>query len=85
MSAGGTPAQRLDLVLQMPQKSVGDRSNGAEILSHTFKIFPIDSLWCSEGLHDYYRSQFWAPGTLPSSKSITWPRSHKRLASSANG
>ena len=52
---------RLDLVLQMPPKG-GDRSEGAEILSHDFKVLPIDSLWCSDALHDLYKSQFWATG-----------------------
>lgn len=54
---------RLDLVVQMPPK-VGDRSEGAEILSHDFRVFPIDSVWCSDALHQLYREQFWTPGTF---------------------
>ncbi|MFO0597616.1 MAG: bifunctional UDP-sugar hydrolase/5'-nucleotidase [Myxococcaceae bacterium] len=53
---------RIDAVLQMPDAKNG--LEGAEISTFDFKVFPIDSLWCSEGLHDYYRSQFWAPGTF---------------------
>lgn len=52
---------RLDTVVQLP--AAGDsRLDGAEVISHDFKVFPIDAVWCSEGLHDYYKSQFWNPG-----------------------
>ena len=53
---------RIDAVLQMPKKSDLSTFEGAEILSYAFKVFPIDSLWCSEELHDYYSSQFWNAG-----------------------
>lgn len=53
---------RIDAVLQMPIKGDPSVYEGAEILSYDFKVFPIDSLWCSEELHDYYRSQFWNAG-----------------------
>lgn len=52
---------RIDAVVQMPEKG-GNQYEGGEITSFDFRVFPIDSLWCSEGLHDYYRSQFWGPG-----------------------
>ncbi len=51
---------RIDAVIQMPPQN-GD-GEGGEIVSFEHRVFPIDSLWCSEGLHDYYRSQFWGPG-----------------------
>lgn len=52
---------RLDLVIQMPEAGA-DQREGGEILSHDFKVFPIDSLWCSDALHQLYREQFWAAG-----------------------
>jgi 5'-nucleotidase / UDP-sugar diphosphatase len=52
---------RIDTVVAIPKKDSGD-INGGEITSFDFKVFPIDSLWCSDGLHDYYKSQFWNPG-----------------------
>jgi 2',3'-cyclic-nucleotide 2'-phosphodiesterase (5'-nucleotidase family) len=52
---------RLDFVLQMP-KDASEAAEGAEIISHDFRVFPIDGLWCSEALHQYYTSQFWGPG-----------------------
>ena len=55
---------RIDAVIQMPEKNV-DRYEGGEIVSFEHKIFAIDSLWCSEGLHDYFRSKFWNPGQFP--------------------
>lgn len=65
---------RLDLVLQMPQAGVNEYE-GAEIISHDFRVFPVDSLWCSDALHDYYRSQFWDPGQF-----ITDPKVRAGLA-----
>lgn len=52
---------RIDAVIQMPNEGEG-RAEGGEMISFEHRIFPIDSLWCDEGLHDYYRSQFWNPG-----------------------
>lgn len=52
---------RLDFVIQMPSK-LGDKTEGGEILSHDFKVFPIDSVWCDDGLHQLYRDQFWNEG-----------------------
>lgn len=52
---------RIDAVVQMPPKGTG-AFEGGEILSYDFKVFPVDSLWCSDALHEYYRAQFWNPG-----------------------
>jgi 2',3'-cyclic-nucleotide 2'-phosphodiesterase (5'-nucleotidase family) len=52
---------RIDAVVKMPEPGVVDIERG-EIQSFDFKVFPIDSLWCSEGLHDLYKTQFWSPG-----------------------
>ncbi len=54
---------RLDTVVQVPD--VGEsKAEGAEVISHDFKVFPIDSLWCSDAMHDYYKSQFWDVGAF---------------------
>jgi 2',3'-cyclic-nucleotide 2'-phosphodiesterase (5'-nucleotidase family) len=55
---------RLDTVIQMP-KAGESKAEGGEVISHDFKVLPIDALWCSPGLHDYYKSQFWNPGDFP--------------------
>ena len=51
---------RLDVVLKMPP--VGGAPEGAEIISHDYKVFPVDALWCSPSMHAYYNSKFWSPG-----------------------
>jgi 2',3'-cyclic-nucleotide 2'-phosphodiesterase (5'-nucleotidase family) len=66
LSHGGSFAKyviRLDAMVQMPKSP--NTAEGAEIVSHDFKVFPIDSLWCSDALHAYYKSQFWNPGDFP--------------------
>lgn len=50
---------RLDLVVDVGQKT---DLNRAEILSHEFRVFPIDALWCNEELREYYKSKFWGVG-----------------------
>lgn len=67
LSHGGAFAKymnRLDFVVQMPPGDGNGAFEGAEIISHDFKVFPVDSLWCSDALHDYYRSKFWAAGAF---------------------
>jgi len=51
---------RLDVVVQMPPKEGAPEM--AEVISHDYKVFPIDGLWCSEALHRYYTERFWGPG-----------------------
>ncbi len=52
---------RIDAVIQMPPEGEG-RVEGGEIVSFEHQIFPIDSLWCNDGLRALYRSQFWGAG-----------------------
>jgi 5'-nucleotidase / UDP-sugar diphosphatase len=47
----------------------------AEVLTHQYRVFPVDSLWCSEALHEYYKSKFWSAGEF-----ITDPAVVKGLA-----
>jgi 2',3'-cyclic-nucleotide 2'-phosphodiesterase (5'-nucleotidase family) len=51
---------RLDVVVKMPPAEGADQ--GAEVVSHEYRVFPVDSLWCSEPMHEYYKSKFWGPG-----------------------
>jgi 2',3'-cyclic-nucleotide 2'-phosphodiesterase (5'-nucleotidase family) len=51
---------RLDLVVQMPPE--GGAAEGAEVLSHEYRVFADDALWCNDAMHNYYKAQFWAPG-----------------------
>lgn len=64
LSHGGAFAKyvnRIDAVVSVPTKEART-IDAAEISSFDFKVFPVDSLWCSEPLHDYYKAQFWNPG-----------------------
>ncbi len=60
---------RIDAVIQMPAEGESTYEGG-EITSFDFRVFPIDSLWCNEGLHDYYRSKFWGPGDFMSDPKV---------------
>ncbi|MBK7860505.1 MAG: bifunctional metallophosphatase/5'-nucleotidase [Archangiaceae bacterium] len=53
---------RLDVVVQMPPKE--GATEMAEVVSHDYRVFPVDSLWCNEALHRYYTEKFWAPGAF---------------------
>jgi 2',3'-cyclic-nucleotide 2'-phosphodiesterase (5'-nucleotidase family) len=64
LSHGGSFSKyliRMDTVVQMPAKGA-DTSEGAEILTHDFKVYPLDALWCSDAMHAYYSSKFWNTG-----------------------
>lgn len=63
LSHGGAFAKyvnRIDAVVDVPTKEART-IDAAEISTFDFKVFPVDSLWCSEPLHDYYKSRFWNP------------------------
>jgi 5'-nucleotidase/UDP-sugar diphosphatase len=51
---------RLDVVVRMP--AVRGLAEGAEVLSHDYRVFPVDALWCDDGMRQLYRSKFWGPG-----------------------
>ncbi|MBX5481774.1 MAG: bifunctional metallophosphatase/5'-nucleotidase [Myxococcaceae bacterium] len=51
---------RLDLVIRMP--TTRGQAEGAEVLSHTYRVFPVDSVWCDDAIHQYYRDNFFNPG-----------------------
>lgn len=51
---------RLDVVVKMPDEGTGPE--GGEVVSHDYRVMPIDALWCSDAMHAYYQSRFWARG-----------------------
>ncbi len=50
---------RLDLVVKVPEEPSLD---GAEVVSHDYRVFPLDSLWCDDAMRAYYTQNFWNPG-----------------------
>lgn len=64
LSHGGAFAKtlnRLDVVVKMPADPTA-ASEGGEIISHDFRVFPVDSLWCSDAMHQLYKDKFWDVG-----------------------
>ena len=51
---------RLDVVVQMPDAA--GTLEGAEIISHDYRAFPLDALWCDDAMRKYYHDNFWDPG-----------------------
>ena len=65
LSHGGAFAKylsRMDIVLKMPTQA--GTADGAEIISHDYRVFPVDSLWCSEEMHAFYKEKFWGTGAF---------------------
>lgn len=60
---------RLDVVVQMPKKDEVQPEMG-EVVSHDYKVFPIDGLWCSDALHSYYKEKFWPAGAFASDPQV---------------
>ncbi len=59
---------RLDVVVKMPDE---DRQlDGAEVLSHDYRVFPLDALWCDDGMRDFYKGKFWSPGEFASNPNV---------------
>lgn len=50
---------RLDVVVKVPTEANLD---GAELVSHDYQAFPLDSLWCDDAMRAYYKQNFWDPG-----------------------
>lgn len=53
---------RFDAVIKMPPEE--GHPEGAEVLTHDFRVFPLDSLWCDDAIRAYYRQPniFWEEG-----------------------
>ena len=50
---------RLDVVVKVPEEPTVD---GAELISHDYRAFPLDALWCDDAMRAYYTQNFWDPG-----------------------
>ena len=50
---------RLDMVVKVPEQPAMD---GAELISHDYRAFPLDALWCDDAMRAYYAQNFWDPG-----------------------
>ena len=56
-----TPVETDDLARQLPHSTVvnvpqdrdgPDGINGAEIVSHDYRLFPLDALWCDDAMRE---------------------------------
>ncbi|MDY7225212.1 bifunctional metallophosphatase/5'-nucleotidase [Hyalangium rubrum] len=56
---------RLDVVVKVP-KAEEATVDGAELVSHDYRAFPLDALWCDDAMRAFYHddSVFWEPGTF---------------------
>ncbi|WP_228530509.1 MULTISPECIES: bifunctional UDP-sugar hydrolase/5'-nucleotidase [Myxococcaceae] len=58
---------RLDLMVHVPsaeEVAANGNLNGAEVVSHDYRVLPVDGLWCDDAMRKYYQdvARFWAPG-----------------------
>ena len=70
---------RLDLVVQDAGRGA-QRLDGAEVVSHDYRVFPLDACGATTPCALYYKSNFWNPGEF-----INTPRrarGHRARASS---
>ena len=52
---------RLDLVVKVP--TAQERGpDGAEVVSQTYRAFPLDGLWCDDAMRAYYKDNYWTTG-----------------------
>lgn len=59
---------RLDLVLKMPTEK--GTAEGAEVVSHDYRVFPLDGLWCDDAKRAFYNERFWKPGEFMARQDI---------------
>jgi 5'-nucleotidase/UDP-sugar diphosphatase len=52
---------RLEVVVKMPEADAAT-VDGAELVSHDYRAFPLDALWCDDAMRAYYQDNFWDPG-----------------------
>jgi 2',3'-cyclic-nucleotide 2'-phosphodiesterase (5'-nucleotidase family) len=54
---------RLDMVVQMPAvRDAMEAPEGAELISHDYRVFQMDGLWCDDAMRAHYHNNFWDPG-----------------------
>jgi 2',3'-cyclic-nucleotide 2'-phosphodiesterase (5'-nucleotidase family) len=59
---------RLDVVVKVPEDS--GTLDGAEVVSHDYRPFPLDGLWCDDAMRAYYKDNFWGPGEFINAKGV---------------
>jgi len=59
---------RLDVVVKVPEDS--GTLDGAEVVSHDYRPFPLDGLWCDDAMRAYYKDNFWGPGDFINAKGV---------------
>jgi 2',3'-cyclic-nucleotide 2'-phosphodiesterase (5'-nucleotidase family) len=58
---------RLDVVVKVPEEPAVD---GAELVSHDYRAFPLDALWCDDAMRAYYQDNFWDPGEFSTQPNV---------------
>jgi 2',3'-cyclic-nucleotide 2'-phosphodiesterase (5'-nucleotidase family) len=59
---------RLDVVVKVPEER--GSLDGAEVVSHDYRPFPLDGLWCDDAMRAYYKDGFWSPGDFINAKGV---------------
>jgi 5'-nucleotidase / UDP-sugar diphosphatase len=60
---------RLELVVKMPEAGAAT-VDGAELVSHDYRAFPLDALWCDDAMRAYYKNNFWEAGQFVAQPSV---------------
>ena len=59
---------RLDVMVKVPEER--GMLDGAEVVSHDYRPFPLDGLWCDDAMRAYYKDGFWSPGEFINAKGV---------------
>ncbi|HEY0095617.1 MAG TPA: bifunctional UDP-sugar hydrolase/5'-nucleotidase, partial [Archangium sp.] len=59
---------RLDVVVKVPEER--GTQDGAEVVSHDYRPFPLDGLWCDDAMRAWYKDGFWNPGEFINAKGV---------------
>ncbi len=59
---------RLDVMVKVPQEK--GTLDGAEVVSHSYRPFPLDGLWCDDAMRKWYKDNFWNPGDFINAQGV---------------
>jgi 5'-nucleotidase/UDP-sugar diphosphatase len=59
---------RLDVVVKVPEER--GTQEGAEVVSHSYRPFPLDGLWCDDAMRAWYQDTFWNPGQFINAQGV---------------
>jgi 2',3'-cyclic-nucleotide 2'-phosphodiesterase (5'-nucleotidase family) len=59
---------RLDVVVKVPEEK--GTLDGAEVVSHAYRPFPLDALWCDDAMRAWYQNGFWTPGQFINAQGV---------------